>query len=27
MAEAGGKDPSALDKALEQVYSDVEGML
>jgi len=27
MAEAGGKDPSALNKALEQVYSDVEGML
>jgi len=27
MAEAGGKDPSALDKALDQVYSDVEGML
>ncbi len=27
MAEAGGKDPSSLDKALEQVYSDVEGML
>jgi alanyl-tRNA synthetase len=27
MAEAGGKDPSALPKALDQVYSDVEGML
>jgi alanyl-tRNA synthetase len=27
MAEAGGKDPSALGKALDQVYSDVEGML
>ena len=27
MAEAGGKDPSALPKALDRVYSDVEGML
>jgi alanyl-tRNA synthetase len=27
MAEAGGKDPAALPKALDQVYSDVEGML
>jgi alanyl-tRNA synthetase len=27
MAEAGGKDPSALAGALEQVYSNVEGML
>jgi alanyl-tRNA synthetase len=27
MAEAGGKDPSALPKALDQVYSDVEAML
>jgi alanyl-tRNA synthetase len=27
MAEAGGKDPSALPAALEQVYSSVEGML
>jgi alanyl-tRNA synthetase len=27
MAEAGGKDPSALPGALEQVYSSVEGML
>jgi alanyl-tRNA synthetase len=27
MAEAGGKDPSALAGALEQVYSSVEGML
>jgi len=27
MAEAGGKDPSALPKALNQVYLDVEGML
>ena len=27
MAEAGGKDPSKLDGALEAVYSSVEGML
>jgi alanyl-tRNA synthetase len=27
MAEAGGKDPSALPAALEQVYATVEGML
>jgi len=27
MAEAGGKDPAALDGALAQVYSSVEGML
>jgi alanyl-tRNA synthetase len=27
MAEAGGKDPSALGAALEHVYSSVEGML
>jgi len=27
MAEAGGKDPAALPKALDQVYSDVEAML
>ena len=27
MAEAGGKDPSALTGALEQVYKSVEGML
>jgi alanyl-tRNA synthetase len=27
MAEAGGKDPSALDGALEQVYLTVQGML
>jgi alanyl-tRNA synthetase len=27
MAEAGGKDPSALPAALQQVYSSVEGML
>jgi alanyl-tRNA synthetase len=27
MAEAGGKNPAALPKALDQVYSDVEGML
>jgi alanyl-tRNA synthetase len=27
MAEAGGKDPAALDGALAQVYSRVEGML
>ncbi len=27
MAEAGGKDPSALPAALEQVYASVEGML
>jgi alanyl-tRNA synthetase len=27
MAEAGGKDPSALPKALAEVYSSVEGML
>jgi alanyl-tRNA synthetase len=27
MAEAGGKDPSKLEAALEQVYSSVEGML
>ena len=27
MAEAGGKDPSALPGALEQVYTTVEGML
>jgi alanyl-tRNA synthetase len=27
MAEAGGKDPSALPAALEQVYTSVEGML
>jgi alanyl-tRNA synthetase len=27
MAEAGGKDPSALAGALEQVYSSVEGLL
>jgi alanyl-tRNA synthetase len=27
MAEAGGKDPSALAGALEQVYASVEGML
>jgi alanyl-tRNA synthetase len=27
MAEAGGKDPAALDGALEQVYASVEGML
>ena len=27
MAEAGGKDPSALDAALAQVYTSVEGML
>jgi len=27
MAEAGGKDPSALPGALEQVYASVEGML
>jgi alanyl-tRNA synthetase len=27
MAEAGGKDAGALDKALEQVYSSVKGML
>ncbi len=27
MAEAGGKDPSALDGALEQVYLSVQGML
>jgi alanyl-tRNA synthetase len=27
MAEAGGKDASALDSALRKVYSDVEGML
>ena len=27
MAEAGGKDPAALDGALAQVYSSVEAML
>jgi alanyl-tRNA synthetase len=27
MAEAGGKDPSALPAALEQIYSSIEGML
>jgi alanyl-tRNA synthetase len=27
MAEAGGKDPSALDGALADVYKSVEGML
>jgi alanyl-tRNA synthetase len=27
MAEAGGKDPSALPGALAQVYTTVEGML
>jgi alanyl-tRNA synthetase len=27
MAEAGGKDPAALDAALAQVYTSVEGML
>jgi len=27
MAEAGGKDPGALDKALADVYTSVEGML
>ena len=27
MAEAGGKDPSALASALAQVYTSVEGML
>jgi alanyl-tRNA synthetase len=27
MAEAGGKDPSALAGALAQVYTSVEGML
>jgi alanyl-tRNA synthetase len=27
MAEAGGKDPAALDGALAQVYTTVEGML
>jgi alanyl-tRNA synthetase len=27
MAEAGGKDPAALDKALADVYTSVEGML
>jgi alanyl-tRNA synthetase len=27
MAEAGGKDPSALDAALAAVYKDVEGKL
>jgi alanyl-tRNA synthetase len=27
LAEAGGKDPSALPAALDQVYSTVEGML
>ena len=27
MAEAGGKDPAALDKALADVYASVEGML
>jgi alanyl-tRNA synthetase len=27
MAEAGGKDPSALDEALEKVYATVEAML
>jgi alanyl-tRNA synthetase len=27
MAEAGGKDPAALDGALAQVYASVEGML
>jgi alanyl-tRNA synthetase len=27
MAEAGGKDPEALDGALDQVYASVEGML
>jgi alanyl-tRNA synthetase len=27
MAEAGGKNPAALDAALEAVYRDVEGKL
>jgi alanyl-tRNA synthetase len=27
MAEAGGKDPSALPSALDKIYSAVEGML
>jgi alanyl-tRNA synthetase len=27
MAEAGGKDPAGLGRALEAVYSSVEGML
>jgi len=27
MAEAGGKDPSGLARALEAVYGTVEGML
>jgi alanyl-tRNA synthetase len=27
MAEAGGKDPAALDAALEAVYADVESKL